>query len=284
VIDELAKLVAIEPKDRKRFKRLLEESRNFASVPIRTRLTDDEVARFTAQRFRFPGVEVQARLFRQYPLGEVASHVIGYIGRINQKRSQGHRGRRGRRRQLQRHRPYRQGRPGKELRAPAARPDRLRGSRALGRRPRDPHAVAPPRHPGQQPDPVDRHRAAEGDRRSLRRPARRAGRDRARDRRRAGLCVAPRLRPQPVRRRHRRPELERTEYLARQAADEPAAVGHLSARLDLQALHGAGRAGAGQAPSGAGHQRSRLLHAGRAPLQRRQAGRPRLRSTCTARS
>lgn len=84
VIDELAKLVTIEPKDRKRFKRLMEESKNFASVPIRTRLTDDEVARFTAQRFRFPGVEVQARLFRQYPLGEVASHVIGYIGRINQ--------------------------------------------------------------------------------------------------------------------------------------------------------------------------------------------------------
>jgi penicillin-binding protein 2 len=84
VIDELSKLVAIEAKDRKRFKRLLEESKNFASVPIRNRLTDDEVARFTAQRFRFPGVEVQARLFRQYPLGEVASHVLGYIGRINQ--------------------------------------------------------------------------------------------------------------------------------------------------------------------------------------------------------
>jgi penicillin-binding protein 2 len=84
VIDELSKLVTIEPKDRKRFKRLMEESRNFSSVPIRTRLTDDEVARFTAQRFRFPGVEVQARLFRQYPLGEVASHVLGYIGRINQ--------------------------------------------------------------------------------------------------------------------------------------------------------------------------------------------------------
>ena len=85
VIDELSKLVAIEPRDRRRFKRLLEESRSFASVPLRTRLTDDEVARFTAQRFRFPGVEVQARLFRQYPLGETASHVIGYIGRINQR-------------------------------------------------------------------------------------------------------------------------------------------------------------------------------------------------------
>ena len=87
VIDELATLVEIEPKDRKRFRTLLAESKNFNSVPLRSRLSDDEVARFTAQRFRFPGVEVQARLFRQYPHGELASHVIGFIGRINQKES-----------------------------------------------------------------------------------------------------------------------------------------------------------------------------------------------------
>ncbi|SHN42932.1 penicillin-binding protein 2 [Duganella sacchari] len=82
-IDELAKLVAVDIKDRKRFKKMLEESKGFESVPLRTRLTDEEVARFSAQHFRFPGVEVQARLFRQYPLGETASHVIGYIGRVN---------------------------------------------------------------------------------------------------------------------------------------------------------------------------------------------------------
>ncbi len=85
VIESLSVLVDIQPKDRKRFKRLLEEARNFESVPIRTRLSDEEVARFTAQRYRFPGVEIQARLFRQYPLGETASHVIGYIGRISQR-------------------------------------------------------------------------------------------------------------------------------------------------------------------------------------------------------
>lgn len=85
VIDELSTLVDIQSKDRRRFKRLLEEAKNFASVPIRTRLTDEEVARFAAQRYRFPGVEVQARLFRQYPLGETASHLIGYIGRISQR-------------------------------------------------------------------------------------------------------------------------------------------------------------------------------------------------------
>jgi penicillin-binding protein 2 len=82
-IDELSKLVTVELKDRKRFKKLLEESKGFESVPLRTRLTEEEVARFSAQRFRFPGVEVQARLFRQYPLGEMASHVIGYIGRVS---------------------------------------------------------------------------------------------------------------------------------------------------------------------------------------------------------
>jgi penicillin-binding protein 2 len=85
VIDDLSRLVSIQPWDRKRFRKLLEESKNFESTPIRTRLTDEEVARFTAQRYRFPGVEIQARLFRQYPLGEVASHVIGYIGRISQR-------------------------------------------------------------------------------------------------------------------------------------------------------------------------------------------------------
>lgn len=85
VIDELSKLVDIQPKDRKRFKRLTEESKTFESLPIRTRLTDEEVARFAAQGYRFPGVDIQARLFRQYPLGQTASHMIGYIGRVNKR-------------------------------------------------------------------------------------------------------------------------------------------------------------------------------------------------------
>jgi len=83
-IDALVPLVDVTARDRKRFKRLLDESKSFESLPIRTRLTDEEVARFTAQRFRFPGVDIKARLFRNYPLGEVGSHLIGYIGRINQ--------------------------------------------------------------------------------------------------------------------------------------------------------------------------------------------------------
>ena len=83
-VSELAEVVDIQPKDRARFRKLLQELRNAESIPIRTRLSDEEVARFAAQRYRFPGVEIKARLFRQYPHGELASHVIGYIGRINQ--------------------------------------------------------------------------------------------------------------------------------------------------------------------------------------------------------
>ncbi|MEY2655552.1 MAG: hypothetical protein RLZZ524_2580, partial [Pseudomonadota bacterium] len=84
VIDQLAEVIEIQPRDRRRFRRLMEDSKSFESLPIRTKLSDAEVARFTAQRYRFPGVEIKARLFRNYPYGELASHVLGYIGRINQ--------------------------------------------------------------------------------------------------------------------------------------------------------------------------------------------------------
>lgn len=84
VIEELSQVIDIQPRDKRRFRKLLDESKSIESLPIRTKLTDEEVARFTVQRFRFPGVDIKARLFRNYPWGELASHVIGYIGRINQ--------------------------------------------------------------------------------------------------------------------------------------------------------------------------------------------------------
>ncbi|MDR2032074.1 MAG: penicillin-binding protein 2 [Azoarcus sp.] len=84
-IDALASIIAIEDKDRQRFSTLLIENRRHRSAPIRTRLSDEEMARFIGQRYRFPGVEVQARLFRDYPHGKLASHLLGYIGRIDTK-------------------------------------------------------------------------------------------------------------------------------------------------------------------------------------------------------
>ncbi len=83
-INELSKLVDITAKDRKRFKKLLAESHDFETLMIRNRLSDEEIARFAAQQYRFPGVEIKARLFRDYPFGEQTAHLIGYIGRINE--------------------------------------------------------------------------------------------------------------------------------------------------------------------------------------------------------
>jgi len=84
-IDQLATIVEILPRDRRRFQRLREESKGLDTLPIRTRLSDEEVARLAANRYRFPGVDIRGRLFRQYPLGELASHVVGYISRIDDR-------------------------------------------------------------------------------------------------------------------------------------------------------------------------------------------------------
>jgi penicillin-binding protein 2 len=84
-IDLLAEYVEITPKDKRRFRKLMEEAKNFETLPLRTRLTEEEVAKVAANRFRFPGVEIRSRAFRQYPTGETASHVLGYIARVSQK-------------------------------------------------------------------------------------------------------------------------------------------------------------------------------------------------------
>ncbi|MHB1115845.1 penicillin-binding protein 2 [Sideroxydans sp.] len=83
-IEEIGKLVEIKPKDLRRFRKLMSERRSLQTLPVKTRLTDEELARFAAQRYRFPGVEIKARLFREYPLSDTTSHLLGYIGRINQ--------------------------------------------------------------------------------------------------------------------------------------------------------------------------------------------------------
>ncbi|AKH37016.1 MULTISPECIES: penicillin-binding protein 2 [Nitrosomonas] len=84
-IDELATVIEISPEDRRRFNKLRRESTRFSSLPIRLRLSDIEVASFAANRYRFPGMEIKARLLRHYPHAELLSHVIGYIGRISDK-------------------------------------------------------------------------------------------------------------------------------------------------------------------------------------------------------
>ena len=80
---EVAKLIEITPVQLRRFRRLLAESHEFETVPLKSKLTDEEVAILAANRYRLPGVEVKARLFRNYRAGPSMAHVVGFIGRIN---------------------------------------------------------------------------------------------------------------------------------------------------------------------------------------------------------
>lgn len=79
----LSKLVALSENDLNQFKRQLKQHRRFDEIPLKVRLTEEEVARFSESQHHFPGVLIKARLLRYYPLGQSFSHVIGYVGRIN---------------------------------------------------------------------------------------------------------------------------------------------------------------------------------------------------------
>jgi penicillin-binding protein 2 len=83
-IKQLSELMPIRDKDLKNFRKLRAQTHNFESVPIRTHLSETEAAVFAVNQYRFPGVSIKSRLFRFYPNGKTASHLIGYVGRINQ--------------------------------------------------------------------------------------------------------------------------------------------------------------------------------------------------------
>lgn len=85
LLTELRMLVTITESDEKRFRKSLSNQGRFDNVPLRLRLDDEEVARFAVNRHRFPGVDVRARLSREYPLGSLLAHVVGYMGRINEE-------------------------------------------------------------------------------------------------------------------------------------------------------------------------------------------------------
>ncbi len=82
-IRELSKIIEISDDNIKRFNKQLRQKSAFRSIPLRTHLNDIEVARFATDRHRFPGVEIEARLIRNYPYSHLTAHVIGYVGRIN---------------------------------------------------------------------------------------------------------------------------------------------------------------------------------------------------------
>jgi penicillin-binding protein 2 len=85
LLAELGKLVEISDEDSERFRSMLKKKRPFQSVPLRYRLSEEEVARISVNRHRFPGADVQARLTRSYPLGASAVHLLGYVGSMNEE-------------------------------------------------------------------------------------------------------------------------------------------------------------------------------------------------------
>ena len=83
-LTRLRDLGLLRPEDETRFRGALRKShRRFNPIPLRFRLTEDELARFAVQRQHFEGVDIRPRLARYYPLGETAVHAIGYVGSLS---------------------------------------------------------------------------------------------------------------------------------------------------------------------------------------------------------
>src|ERR1700756_887105 len=85
--DTLARLVQLElvrAEDVAELERTIESSRTFDSVPIRLRMSDEDVARFAVRRFEYPGLDIKTRQTRFYPNGELAVHALGYVGAISE--------------------------------------------------------------------------------------------------------------------------------------------------------------------------------------------------------
>ena len=84
LLDELGRLVYLSAGDRKRFTQNVRQSGRYASVLLRNNVNEIEASWFAAHAYKFPGVELSARWVREYPEGEAAAHVIGYVGRISE--------------------------------------------------------------------------------------------------------------------------------------------------------------------------------------------------------
>lgn len=85
MIDTVGEIVPISSLDIRRFKQRMNANTRYTSIILRSNLTDEEVAAFAVRSFKFPGVSIRARWVREYPQGESAAHLIGYIGRISEK-------------------------------------------------------------------------------------------------------------------------------------------------------------------------------------------------------
>lgn len=82
-LTDIGKIVSLTDTDLAQFRKELKQHRRFDEIPLKVRLTEAEVAKFSVNTYRFPGFLIKARLIRHYPYGTDLSHVLGFVGRIN---------------------------------------------------------------------------------------------------------------------------------------------------------------------------------------------------------
>ncbi len=85
MLASLGQVIALTPEDIERFQHDRQLRRSFLPVTLKYRLDDEEMARFAVNRWRFPGVELEPYLTRRYPYGDLFAHIIGYVGRVDEK-------------------------------------------------------------------------------------------------------------------------------------------------------------------------------------------------------
>ena len=237
-------VVPLDDSDIDAFKKQLKQNRRFDSVPLKLHLTEDEIARFAINRWRFPGLDVVPYLTRRYPYGPLFAHVVGYV--------EPHRRRRldpARCRSLQGHQPCRAQWPGAFLRGRVARPTRLRAGRSERRQPRAARAGNPCAHARQESVSQHRRARAEGGHRCVPGAAGLGRGDRSAQRPGAGHGQRAELRSEPVRQRHQQGRLHRLHECRRQAVAQSRAEECVSAGFDGEAVPGVGWFGAGYSSS-----------------------------------
>lgn len=87
-VNELKQIIDITPEDMKRFAKELKQNRPFQPIPLKVKLTEEEVARFYVNQYKFPGVTVNAGMYRHYPYGKEFVSILGYVARINEQEMQ----------------------------------------------------------------------------------------------------------------------------------------------------------------------------------------------------
>jgi len=84
-LQAVGEILPLSDNELDKFRQRLRQRRPFEGVPLKYRLTEEDIARIAVDQFRLPGVEVEAQLIRHYPYNQAFAHAIGYVGRINDR-------------------------------------------------------------------------------------------------------------------------------------------------------------------------------------------------------